>query len=115
LRDTLSISLSISFSIQQHTQLKMAISAVFTSWFTPRAKRYRLYNSIPDNLGTAVNVQSMVFGNMGDDSGTGVMFTRNPSTGANENFGEYLVNAAGEDVVAGIRTPFDLKVMSSIT
>lgn len=72
----------------------------------------RQYNDIPDSLGTAVTVQSMVFGNMGDDSGTGVMFTRNPSTGENENYGEYLYNACGEDVVAGIRTPMDLKVIS---
>jgi pyruvate, orthophosphate dikinase len=95
-----------------HTQLLMAIKAVFTSWYTPRAKRYRQFNGISDKLGTAANIQSMVFGNMGEDSGTGVMFTRNPSTGANENFGEFLINAAGEDVVAGIRTPVDLKIMS---
>ncbi len=86
-------------------QLEMAIEAVFKSWNTPRAVRYREVENIRGLLGTAVNVQSMVYGNMGNDSGTGVAFTRNPSTGKNEFFGEYLVNAQGEDVVAGIRTP----------
>ena len=86
-------------------QLKGAISAVFQSWNSARAKAYRAYNKIPDNLGTAVNVQAMVFGNMSNDSGTGVAFTRNPSTGENTLYGEYLLNAQGEDVVAGIRTP----------
>lgn len=86
-------------------QLRQAIAAVFMSWNGRRAKDYRRINKIPDSLGTAVNVQSMVFGNMGDDSATGVAFTRNPSTGESVMFGEYLVNAQGEDVVAGVRTP----------
>ena len=89
-------------------QLKTAIDAVFNSWNTKRAVTYRRINKIPDDLGTAVNVQEMVFGNMGEDSGTGVGFTRNPSTGAKEYYGEYLLNAQGEDVVAGIRTPLPL-------
>jgi len=86
-------------------QLKMAIDAVFNSWNNPRAITYRQLNNIKGLLGTAVNVQAMVFGNMGDDSGTGVCFTRNPSTGENKFYGEFLINAQGEDVVAGIRTP----------
>lgn len=86
-------------------QLWGAIGAVFRSWNTPRAIAYRSLNSIPESWGTAVNVQSMVFGNMGEDSATGVAFTRNPSTGENKFYGEWLVNAQGEDVVAGIRTP----------
>lgn len=86
-------------------QLWRAISAVFSSWDTPRAITYRELHHIPSSWGTAVNVQSMVFGNRGDDSATGVAFTRNPSTGNKEFFGEYLINAQGEDVVAGIRTP----------
>lgn len=86
-------------------QLKKAVMAVFESWNNPRAKVYRKLNKIPDDLGTAVNVQVMVFGNMGDNSGTGVAFTRNPATGENVLYGEYLINAQGEDVVAGIRTP----------
>ena len=89
-------------------QLDMAINAVFKSWDNKRAITYRKINKIPDDLGTAVNVQEMVFGNMGEDSGTGVGFTRNPSTGEKENYGEYLLNAQGEDVVAGIRTPLPL-------
>ncbi len=86
-------------------QLRLAIAAVFDSWMGRRAVDYRRVNKIPEDLGTAVNVQSMVFGNLGDDSGTGVCFTRNPSTGDNDLYGEYLLNAQGEDVVAGIRTP----------
>lgn len=86
-------------------QLFLAINAVFNSWNNQRAIIYRRLNKIPDNLGTAVNIQSMVFGNMGNDSGTGVAFTRNPSTGEKILYGEYLINAQGEDVVAGIRTP----------
>jgi len=86
-------------------QLIMAVRAVFDSWNNPRAIVYRKINKIPDSLGTAVNVQTMVFGNTGNDSGTGVIFTRNPNTGAQEFYGEYLPNAQGEDVVAGIRTP----------
>jgi len=86
-------------------QLKLAVEAVFGSWMQSRAVRYRQVENITGLLGTAVNVQSMVFGNMGDDSGTGVVFTRDPSTGKNEFYGEFLINAQGEDVVAGIRTP----------
>jgi pyruvate, orthophosphate dikinase len=86
-------------------QLYGAVVAVFDSWNNQRAKIYRKIHKIPDDLGTAVNVQMMVFGNMGEDSGTGVAFTRNPSTGEKELYGEYLINAQGEDVVAGIRTP----------
>ncbi|WP_053957551.1 pyruvate, phosphate dikinase [Inediibacterium massiliense] len=86
-------------------QLLMAVQAVFSSWNNPRAIVYRELNEIPSHFGTAVNVQSMVFGNMGDTSGTGVAFTRNPATGEKKLFGEFLMNAQGEDVVAGIRTP----------
>jgi len=86
-------------------QLSLAIHAVFDSWNTKRAKVYRKLHKIPDDIGTAVNIQTMVFGNMGDESGTGVSFTRNPATGEKEHYGEYLINAQGEDVVAGIRTP----------
>src|SRR5512145_3187473 len=86
-------------------QLAMARDAVFRSWNNDRAKYYRKQNGIPDDIGTAVNVQAMVFGNLGDDCATGVGFTRNPATGAKEFYGEYLVNAQGEDVVAGVRTP----------
>lgn len=95
----------VEFPEDPFEQLREAIAAVFRSWNGKRAVDYRRVNKIPDNLGTAVNVQAMVFGNMGNDSATGVAFTRNPSTGAPEIFGEYLVNAQGEDVVAGIRTP----------
>ena len=86
-------------------QLMRAVDAVFRSWLNPRAFVYRKANKISDDLGTAVNVMQMVFGNRGDDSATGVCFTRNPATGANELYGEFLQNAQGEDVVAGIRTP----------
>ena len=89
-------------------QLKGAIEAVFDSWNNPRAIKYREIHHIPGDWGTAVNVQAMVFGNMGEDSGTGVAFTRNPSTGEKEFYGEFLVNAQGEDVVAGIRTPLPI-------
>jgi pyruvate,orthophosphate dikinase len=92
-------------------QLELARDAVFRSWNNDRAKYYRKMNGIPDDLGTAVNVQAMVFGNMGDDCATGVGFTRNPATGAREFYGEYLVNAQGEDVVAGIRTPRPIRDM----
>src|SRR5205814_3302314 len=88
-----------------YQQLHKAIEAVFSSWNNKRAIDYRNFNKIPHDLGTAVNVQSMVFGNMGNDSGTGVAFTRDPSTGEKQLYGEYLLNAQGEDVVAGIRTP----------
>ena len=93
------------FPEDPYEQLRMSRDAVFNSWNNPRAITYRRLNDIPGNLGTAVNVQSMVFGNMGDNSATGVGFTRDPSTGAKEFYGEYLTNAQGEDVVAGIRTP----------
>jgi len=93
-------------------QLWGAISAVFLSWNSKRAKAYRKINYIPDHWGTAVNVQTMVFGNMGDDCATGVAFTRNPSNGKKELFGEYLINAQGEDVVAGTRTPQNLLSMN---
>ncbi|MEM4384488.1 MAG: pyruvate, phosphate dikinase, partial [Candidatus Caldarchaeum sp.] len=89
-------------------QLKMAVEAVFKSWNNPRAIEYRRFYKIPDDLGTAVNIQMMVFGNLGENSGTGVGFTRDPSTGEKKLFGEYLPKAQGEDVVAGIRTPFPL-------
>lgn len=96
---------NIPFPQDPYKQLEMAIIAVFNSWNNPRAITYRNLNKIPHDLGTAVNIQAMVFGNMGDNSGTGVAFTRNPSTGEKEIYGDYLVNAQGEDVVAGIRTP----------
>ena len=92
------------FPDDPYEQLDLAIKAVFASWFGKRARDYRKNQQIPDDLGTAVNVVTMVFGNMGDDSGTGVAFTRDPNTGAKVLFGEYLTNAQGEDVVAGIRT-----------
>lgn len=95
-------------------QLVMAIHAVFDSWNNQRAIVYRKLNKIPDDLGTAVNVQSMAFGNMGNDSGTGVAFTRNPSTGEKELYGEFLVNAQGEDVVAGIRTPTPISQLREV-
>src|SRR5438552_1305621 len=95
-------------------QLWGAISAVFNSWNNQRAITYRKLNQIPDDWGTAVNVQSMVFGNMGDDCATGVAFTRNPSTGEKKFFGEYLPNAQGEDVVAGIRTPLPISKAQKI-
>ncbi|MBN1788571.1 MAG: pyruvate, phosphate dikinase [Sedimentisphaerales bacterium] len=95
-------------------QLTHAINAVFGSWSAPRAIKYRQLNNITGLLGTAVNVQAMVFGNMGEDCGTGVCFTRNPSTGKKEFYGEFLMNAQGEDVVAGIRTPVPLKELSKV-
>ena len=94
------------------TQLMESIKAVFRSWNNPRAVYYRRMNDIPGDWGTAVNVQAMVFGNMGDDSGTGVAFTRDPSTGEKKLYGEYLMNAQGEDVVAGIRTPNPISTMN---
>ena len=96
------------FPADPHEQLWGAIGAVFNSWMTPRAVTYRKIHEIPESWGTAVNVQAMVFGNMGDDCATGVAFTRDPSTGENYFYGEYLINAQGEDVVAGIRTPQSL-------
>ena len=94
-----------SFPSDPYAQLEEAIKAVFRSWNGDRAQAYRRREKIPDDLGTGVNIQTMVFGNMGNDSGTGVAFTRNPATGENKLFGDYLFNAQGEDVVAGIRTP----------
>ncbi|MEA2006375.1 MAG: pyruvate, phosphate dikinase [Acidobacteriota bacterium] len=99
----------IDFPQDVKKQLFMAISAVFKSWYNPRAITYRRLNNIPDDLGTAVNVQLMVFGNFGESSATGVGFTRNPATGEKELYGEYLINAQGEDVVAGVRTPLPLE------
>ncbi len=96
------------FPSDPYEQLKLAINAVFGSWFGDRAYTYRRLSGIPDDLGTACNIQSMVFGNMGDDSGTGVGFTRDPSSGKKEFFAECLINAQGEDVVAGIRTPIHI-------
>ena len=96
------------FPQDPNVQLLEAVKAVFRSWDNPRANVYRRLNNIPYSWGTAVNVQSMVFGNMGEDSGTGVAFSRNPATGENVLYGEYLFNAQGEDVVAGIRTPFPI-------
>ncbi len=94
-------------------QLRMAIDAVFSSWNNQRAITYRKLNNIPGNWGTAVNVQSMVYGNMGESSGTGVAFTRDPATGEKRFFGEYLINAQGEDVVAGIRTPQPIETLKN--
>lgn len=102
------------FPQDPYVQLEYAIQAVFSSWNNHRAKVYRALNQIDDNLGTAVNIQSMVFGNSGQHSGTGVAFTRNPSTGENKLFGEFLVNAQGEDVVAGIRTPQPIESIQKI-
>jgi pyruvate,orthophosphate dikinase len=103
-----------AFPQDPHEQLKMARNAVFRSWNNPRAKEYRRIYDIPDSIGTAVNVQMMVFGNTGDRSGTGVGFTRNPATGAREFFGEFLINAQGEDVVAGIRTPQPISELAKV-
>src|SRR5438445_2049548 len=102
------------FPQEPHEQLVMARDAVFRSWQNDRAKHYRRINNIDDMLGTAVNVQAMVFGNLGDTSGTGVGFTRNPATGAKEVYGEFLMNAQGEDVVAGIRTPVPILELQKI-
>ena len=100
------------FPQEPRKQLDLAISAVFRSWGNDRAILYRKLNDIDDSMGTAVNVQSMVFGNMGDTSGTGVAFSRNPATGENKLFGEYLINAQGEDVVAGVRTPQEIATLA---
>ena len=102
------------FPQDAHEQLELSINAVFQSWNCERAVKYRELNNITGLLGTAVNVQTMVFGNMGDDCGTGVCFTRNPSTGRKEFYGEFLMNAQGEDVVAGIRTPVPLKKLNKV-
>jgi pyruvate,orthophosphate dikinase len=102
------------FPQDPHEQLVMARDAVFRSWLNDRAKTYRRINNIDDMLGTAVNVQAMVFGNLGETSGTGVGFTRNPATGVKEFYGEFLMNAQGEDVVAGIRTPVHISKLEEI-
>ncbi len=102
------------FPEDPQAQLWGAIGAVFGSWDNPRAHAYRKMNGIPEDWGTAVNVQAMVFGNMGDDSGTGVAFTRDPATGENVFYGEFLVNAQGEDVVAGMRTPRPVKELGEV-
>src|SRR5688500_6991746 len=102
------------FTQDPREQLRGARDAVFRSWMNPRAITYRKLNDIPADLGTAVNVQAMVFGNMGDTSATGVGFTRNPSTGAREFYGEFLQNAQGEDVVAGIRTPHPITDLEKV-
>lgn len=102
------------FPQEPKKQLMLAVEAVFRSWNNPRAIIYRRLNDIPNDLGTAVNIQSMVFGNMGDTSGTGVAFTRDPATGENKLLGEYLINAQGEDVVAGIRTPEPIATLEEV-
>ncbi|HKT69092.1 MAG TPA: pyruvate, phosphate dikinase, partial [Terriglobales bacterium] len=102
------------FPQDPHEQLVMARDAVFRSWNNDRAKHYRRINNISDELGTAVNVQAMVFGNLGESSGTGVGFTRNPATGAKEFYGEFLMNAQGEDVVAGVRTPVHISELQKV-
>ncbi len=102
------------FPQEPRSQLLESVKAVFRSWDNPRANYYRRMNDIPYSWGTAVNVQLMVFGNMGDDSGTGVAFSRNPSTGENKLYGEFLMNAQGEDVVAGIRTPMSIDKLNEI-
>jgi pyruvate,orthophosphate dikinase len=104
----------VDFPQEPKDQMMEAIKAVFRSWDNPRAIVYRRLNDIPGDWGTAVNVQEMVYGNMGNDSGTGVAFTRNPSTGENKLYGEYLMNAQGEDVVAGIRTPQDIEQLKEV-
>jgi len=104
----------LDFPQDPKVQLLESIKAVFRSWDNPRANVYRRLNDIPSDWGTAVNVQEMVYGNMGDDSGTGVAFTRNPSTGEKKLYGEYLMNAQGEDVVAGIRTPKDIEQLNDV-
>ena len=105
---------SLDFPEDPRQQLQMAVDAVFNSWNNDRAILYRKLNDIKGLLGTAVNIQSMVFGNMGETSGTGVCFTRNPSTGENKFYGEFLMNAQGEDVVAGIRTPKQIEELGTI-
>ena len=102
------------FPLDPYEQLYACVKAVFGSWMTPRAVKYREINNIRNLLGTATNIQTMVFGNMGNDSGTGVAFSRNPSTGENTMYGEYLINAQGEDVVAGIRTPQPIRRMEEV-
>ena len=104
----------VEFPQDPRVQLIEAVTAVFRSWNNERAIIYRRMNDIPGSWGTAVNIQEMVFGNKGDDCGTGVAFTRNPSTGENKLYGEYLINAQGEDVVAGVRTPQDISTLETV-
>jgi len=111
IKDIVKKELGMNFPQDPMEQLRLAVKAVFLSWNNERAIAYRRFNKIPETLGTGVNVQIMVFGNMGTDSGTGVAFTRNPATGEKEVYGEYLLNAQGEDVVAGIRTPQPISAM----
>jgi pyruvate,orthophosphate dikinase len=113
-KETVQIELGRPFPQDPKDQLWGAIGAVFGSWMNQRAKKYRELHAIPASWGTAVNVQAMVFGNLGDTSATGVAFTRNPSTGTKELYGEFLINAQGEDVVAGIRTPQDITEVARI-
>src|SRR5947208_15901289 len=103
----------VDFPQDPKEQLRYAIEAVFKSWNGKRARDYRRFEGIPDDLGTAVNVQAMVFRNQGDDSGTGVAFTRDPATGENRPYGDFLRNAQGEDVVAGIRATVPLEAMAN--
>ena len=112
-KDLIKRETGVTFPTDPWEQLERAIRAVFDSWMGRRAIDYRKFNKIPDDLGTAVNIQTMVFGNMGADSATGVAFTRNPATGEKGLYGEYLPNAQGEDVVAGIRTPHPISQMQS--
>src|SRR5437868_8747655 len=107
-KDGVKAELGRPFPQEPHEQLWGAIGAVFGSWMNARAITYRRLHNIPESWGTAVNVQAMVFGNMGETSATGVAFTRNPSTGESQLYGEFLINAQGEDVVAGIRTPQEI-------
>ncbi len=113
-KDLVKKEIKSDFPQDPNKQLIMAVDAVFDSWNNARATVYRNLNEIPHHLGTAVNIQSMVFGNLGNTSGTGVAFTRNPSTGENKIFGEFLINAQGEDVVAGIRTPKPIEDLKDI-
>lgn len=112
-KDVLLTEHGVKFPQDPMEQLWGAVAAVFNSWYNPRAQKYREMNNVPHDWGTAVNIQSMVFGNLGDDCATGVCFTRDPSTGDKKFFGEYLINAQGEDVVAGIRTPWPINMAST--
>ncbi|KAG2248084.1 hypothetical protein Bca52824_087712 [Brassica carinata] len=114
MKESKGVKTTLRINCRSEKQLELAIEAVFDSWDSPRAIKYRSINQISGLKGTAVNIQCMVFGNMGDTSGTGVLFTRNPSTGEKKLYGEFLVNAQGEDVVAGIRTPEDLDTMKRL-
>ncbi|HZY10333.1 MAG TPA: PEP/pyruvate-binding domain-containing protein, partial [Bacteroidota bacterium] len=111
-RDEIQSKLGVEFPQDPLEQLWGAIDAVCRSWMNERAIAYRKLNNIPEHWGTAVNIQAMVFGNMGESSGTGVAFTRDPATGENEFYGEFLMNAQGEDVVSGVRTPLPINVLA---